>query len=766
MRTTLRRIRRITLSGLVFGLALWLACAVGGANRLAAQTPEPALAPPAIKAITGGSNHTCVVTAAGGVKCWGSNQYGQLGDGTANNRAIAVDAVGLASGVQAVVAGNSQTCALTEAGRVLCWGYDSLNLNRQTPTPVEGLSSGVQAIAHAANHVCVVIGGGVKCWGWNYAGQLGDGTRENRAGPVPVLGIEGRVQAVAAGSTHSCALTEAGGVFCWGANFAGQLGEGSTTDRLQAVAVAGLAGGVQAIAAGAMHTCALLADGSVQCWGGNDRGQLGNDTNQNATTPVAVPGLAGVEQLVAGDLHTCALLANEKPGGVQCWGANNGGQLGDGTLNERRGLVDVAGLDSGVTAIGGGPTHTCALLAGGARCWGVNYYAQLGNGSRYREVLPVTVADLPAAVQAIVAGDGHTCLLTASSKGASGGVYCWGRNERGQLGDGGSVSHYQPAPVIGLGSMVRAIAAGWDHMCALDAAGGVLCWGDNWLGQLGDGTAQSYRNEPAAVIGLDSGVQAITAGRGHTCALTAAGGVQCWGDNKGGQLGNGTQTDSPQPVAVAGLDMGVRAVAAGLGLTCALTDGGGVKCWGAGRVGDGTPDLRSTPVDVVGLGSGVQAITAGDWHVCALLESGGVQCWGDNQQGQLGDGSTEARLSPVAVVGLESGVQQIDAGRYATCAVMAAGGVRCWGWLQATFDTFDDFSVQPVPVGGLNGDVQAVATGGGHVCALATSDATPGSSIQCWGFNVNGQLGVNPGWAPLEVTALLPRALFAPVVRQ
>jgi alpha-tubulin suppressor-like RCC1 family protein len=314
--------------------------------------------------------------------------------------------------------------------------------------------------------------------------------------------------------------------------------------------------------------------------------------------------------------------------------------------------------------------------------------------------------------------------------------------------------------------MVRAIAAGWDHMCALTAAGGVQCWGDNWIGQLGDGAKESVRNEPAPVIGLDSGVQAITAGRGHTCALTAAGGVQCWGDNKGGQLGNGTQTDSPQPVAVVGLDTGVRAVAAGLGLTCALTDGGGVKCWGATLVGDGTRDLRSTPVDVVGLGSGVQAITAGDWHVCALTEQGAVKCWGDNQKGQLGDGSTEERLLPVAVTGLQNGVQQIDAGRYATCALMISGEVRCWGWLQSSFDIFDDFQMQPVPVGGLNGGVQAVATGGGHVCALAAQAAAPGSSIQCWGFNLNGQLGVNPGWAPVDVVALLPRSLFAPVVWQ
>jgi hypothetical protein len=235
--------------------------------------------------------------------------------------------------------------------------------------------------------------------------------------------------------------------------------------------------------------------------------------------------------------------------------------------------------------------------------------------------------------------------------------------------------------VAGLGSGVQAIAAGQTHTCALTSGGGVKCWGGNDTGQLGDGTTER-RTTPVDVVGLGSGVQAIAAGRDHTCAVTSGGGVKCWGRNDTFQLGNGVWGNKSTPVDVVGLGSGVQAIAAGGVHTCALTNGGGVKCWGyntSGQLGDGTTAFRSTPVDVVGLGSGMQVITLGGDHACALTTGGGVKCWGWNFFGELGDGTTERMTSPVDVAGLDSGVQAIAAGERHTCAVTSSGGAKCWG---------------------------------------------------------------------------------------
>ncbi|ACL23604.1 RCC1 domain-containing protein [Chloroflexus aggregans] len=694
-----------------------------------------------VTAIAAGGGHTCARTSSGGVWCWGGNDFGRLGDGSYTDSSTPVAVSGLPSGVTAIAAGGAHTCALTSSGEVWCWGSnfygqlgDGSYTTRSTPVAVSGLPSGVTAIAAGGWHTCArTSSGGVWCWGGNYRGQLGDGTTTDRSTPVAVSGLPSEVTAIAAGDAHTCARMSSGEVWCWGGNNYGQLGDGSYTDSSTPVAVSGLPSGVTAIAAGGVHTCALTGSGGVRCWGANYSGQLGNGLTFGRSTPGAVSGLpSGVTAIAAGDYHTCALTGS---GGVWCWGGNYSGQLGDGTTTARSTPVAVSGLPSGVETIAAGDYHTCALMSsGGVRCWGHNDRGQLGDGTTTARSTPVAVSGLPSGVTAIAAGRLHTCARTSS-----GGVWCWGDNSDGQLGDGSFTDSSTPVAVSGLASGVETIAAGGWHTCALTGSGGVWCWGRNNSGQLGDGST-IYHITPVAVSGLPSGVTAIAAGGVHTCALTGSGGVWCWGGNFAGQLGDGTTTDRSTPVAVSGLPSGVTAIAAGDIHTCALTGSGGVWCWGGndfGQLGDGTTTNRSTPVAVSGLPSGVTAIAAGLRYTCALTGSGGVWCWGYNLSGQLDDGTT-SRSTPVAVSGLPSGVTAIAAGGWYTCARTSSGGVRCWG-ANGSGQLGDGTTTKrstPVAVSGLPSGVTAIAAGGEHTCALMSS-----GGVWCWGRNDSGQLG-------------------------
>ena len=320
---------------------------------------------------------------------------------------------------------------------------------------------------------------------------------------------EGIFRAITAGGGHTCALTRAGGVTCWG------YGGGALGD------ITGLATGVIAIAAGADFTCALTSTGRVQCWGSNGLGELGDGTTTGSRTPVDVVGLTGgVVAIAAGDHRACALTS---AGGVKCWGVNGYDQLGDGTTASSRLPVDVVGLASGVRAIAAGAAHTCALMStGGVKCWGRNEQAQLGDGTTVSRSTPAEVAGLPSGASSIAAGSWHTCVLTSA-----GGVKCWGRNNRGQLGDGTTTDSRTPVDVAGLPSGVTAIDADWGATCAVTGAGGVACWGE-MMGRRPDGTP-TYSRTPVDVAELPSGVAAVAVGgAAGACALTTAGGVKCW----------------------------------------------------------------------------------------------------------------------------------------------------------------------------------------------------------------------------------------------
>jgi hypothetical protein len=292
------------------------------------------------------------------------------------------------------------------------------------------------------------------------------------------------------------------------------------------------------------------------------------------------------------------------------------------------------------------------LTTGGrTKCWGYNHYGELGNGTRAESSVPVNVSGLTTGGAAISVGSNvDVCALTTA-----GGVKCWGSNYYGGLGNGTWTDSSTPVNVTGLTSGVAQISAGGGTNCAVTSGGGAKCWGYDFDGELGNGLPRVDSSTPVDVSGLTSGVAQISAGGDHTCAVTTAGGAKCWGQDRSGQVGNGFFDGKiAHPVDVTGLTSGVAQISAGSFYTCAVTTGGGVECWGdngSGQLGDGTTIDSSTPVDVTGLTSGVAQISAGGDHTCAVTTGGRVECWGDNGYGGLGNGTNRRSLIPTDVCG-------------------------------------------------------------------------------------------------------------------
>jgi alpha-tubulin suppressor-like RCC1 family protein len=341
-----------------------------------------------------------------------------------------------------------------------------------------------------------------------------------------------------------------------------------------------------------------------------------------------------------------------------------------------------ANVLTGAVAVSGGGAHTCAILEGGAvDCWGWNQSGQLGDRTTTDRAFPVGVPGMSGATL-VATGAAHTCVYIPPT-----GVKCAGLNAWGQLGGpatdqcGGIACSTGPVDVGGLVEEVVSLGAGVSHTCALTADGGVKCWGRNQYGQLGDGTSVNS-GTPVDVSGLGDGAVALSVGAFHNCVLLMDSRLQCWGQDLLGQLGDGAMMNSPLPVDVSGLPAPATSVSAGYQHTCAVLGTGGVMCWGDniyGKLGDGTSAQRSTPVAVAGLESGVEAVTAADDHSCALTSAGGLLCWGQNSYGQLGDGTLMRRHTPVDVVGLGSDVSALWRGFLHTCASTTDGMLNCWG---------------------------------------------------------------------------------------
>lgn len=374
---------------------------------------------------------------------------------------------------------------------------------------------------------------------------------------------------IAAGSNHTCSVSQVGVLRCMGLNEFGQLGvltNVSTSNPLISPQVVQLGGVVAQVAAGLDHTCAVLTNGLIKCFGGNASGQLGSPLNNGVGAanpgPQTVPLAGPAATVSAGQHFTCALLQS---GGVQCWGSNQNGPLGvalnAGTVNPNPTPQTVVLAGPAIKLEAGQFQHVCAVLVGGGvQCWGANFYGNLASttnaGISFTPLLPVGGGVSGVSTDA-AAGGGHSCALKQDAS-----LECFGFNQYGQLGNTTNLLMNVPNPsptAVAIGAPVTQVVAGYEFTCAVTTGGGVSCFGNNREGQLGsavDNGVDVAHATPTAVAGLAGPVLKLSAGHQFVCAIIQSGPVQCWGWNGAGQLGQDPSTLMfSAPVTVAGLSL-------------------------------------------------------------------------------------------------------------------------------------------------------------------------------------------------------------------
>ncbi len=693
--------------------------------------------------LAAGGNHTCIIRPDRTVVCWGDNVSGQLGDtGAEVDEAVLVPSIDDAVHIEA---GVETTCVLSANNRLTCWGWDGVLGARVAQTfPAVGggfgqieTLSGIIDFSLAGHHACAIVDGQAYCWGDNcqgYASGVVDPdacTPGVAIAPTAIPGVTSAIQ-IDSGSMMNCAVNAQHTVQCWGPNYVGMLGGGTTEPGV--VTVTDLRD-VEQVAVGGSFACARKRDGDVVCWGASDSGQLGCGSSLGclsdgsiALSPLPVAGLSDVVRLEAGGgSHACALT---QAGELYCWGNNLYGQLGNNAWNgpgttggDNQGAPVQVAIDEEVIDFSVGNEHTCATTATDTYCWGRSDQRQLGDGRTVPH--PLDVPSRPATVSSIVGavdvnvGYGDSCFVRHDGTVRCAGYDTWGEiapagsayrsflcpaYERDDLiqvatsinygcrisvaGELACASRYLGSAIEGPGATdARQVAVGQEAACVVRADATVACMGRNRSGQLGVDLNPESSSLLYAVPGL-SQVHEVAAGIVHFCARTEDK-VFCWGDGREGQLGSVRVDRAPTPRAVLDLPGPAADIDAHGHTSCAVLTSGEVYCWGAAL---GPWPGGFTPQLITGYTGRARQVTVGGAHACVRTDSGGVYCWGSGEHGQLGNGGTASSATPLAVSGLRQ-AWSVDCGEGTCCAVRGSGQPVCWGQADPSLANGEDPSV-------------------------------------------------------------------------
>ncbi len=631
--------------------------------------------------VSAGGAHTCAIDTDERIHCWGSNERGQLGTGNEQNAEVPTQIASEEPWVE-IRSGTSHTCAIAKSGSLWCWGNNrsgevgpSAELVARTPVRVDGATDWTQ-VAVGSHHTCALKrNGSLWCWGQGTEGQLGLSDQENKSAPTR-LGTNAW-NAVAAGGFHTCGIQSDGTIWCWGQGVEAQLGLGDQITSALAPARVGDSDQWDQISAGRFHTCAIARDRRTWCWGDNFRGNVGIGTTELVFEPTPVgpvrseAGATEPAEWIAvdgGALFTCAIDADSD---IVCWGNNRSGQLGVGDSGLRRARdvpTEVAGGPWASASLGFG--HSCGVRADGSLfCWGSSVECAIGARSETDITSPLQIGD-ETTWRRVRAGIGFACATQDD-----GSLWCWGGNGFGRLGASfPQLDSCEPLRVV---DQANDFSLGGQHACLLQAPSSpnLRCWGDNRSGQLGIGNTQNA-GSPRAVTGTWSHV---SSGLTQTCGVRDDGRLACWGRSERGALGSGTTADMSTTPQIVG-DRTWSSVSVGFEHACGITEGA-LYCWGrqfgAAENDDDDPHIEPNPIPI-GADSDWTDVSAGARHSCGLRATGRAFCWGNNDFGQLGVGDRVPRLVPVQVSNLDD-VESISAGNSTTCARTMENRLFCWG---------------------------------------------------------------------------------------
>jgi len=640
--------------------------------------------------------------------CWGANESGQLGDGTAKPSGTPVRVIE-GKDWRDVAAGSDFTCGIRSDDTLWCWGHWDMNkvfapqvfqpgawarvtLSRsgpvmcaisiagelfctsQFPRPMNqiGADTDWMAVSMGGTFVCGLrVPGSLWCWGEGSHGSLADGNPDLHYVDEPQrAGDREDYTALSCGTSFCCGLTTGGAILCWGNGYkTGALGNPMPPTSVAVPTQVGTSSDFKAVGAGTHTACGVRTDGTLTCWG---VGLVGDGTVLLRETPTAVAPGTRWSAVFPGNGHSCGL---HEDGTAWCWGSNESGQLGHGAVGAK-GEPTQVGEENTYASVAVGGCHTCALKKDGSLvCFGLNSFGQLGIGTLDSKVTPAPVPG--SDWKFVAAGSSHTCGLRND-----GSTWCWGSNEAGSVGDKTNLDKKDPTQVEPLSGW-ETLALGSNVSCGLRQDHGIWCWGNENLSSpkkvggaftalsaalssccgLAEGGIVKCDTLPDNSLDRDvASDPAFVSVAGHQdegCALTSEGALVCWGLNDGGQLGIGSAGGAAPPTPIEPESRWLKVVVAS-GFKCGIKADHTLWCWGGLTVPtvDGPVVQPSQPTRVGDGADWTDIAVSKPWAyaawgnspptVCGIREPGTLWCWGSNRFGQLGDG-TGGHLVPVAV---------------------------------------------------------------------------------------------------------------------